>query len=226
MEHHSKRYYYFPPRGCARARANYFAIVARMLMGGIFYHFSTGEISTRAQGASSEAGVAESDALSILCLPSIRIFERIDSRSCPSWNSMTFDSADTCEPSPARRRELLDGVGVSAGGSINRRDAIVECERVSRPLVELHAAARIVMRITIATGIDPQAISQRRRRYMPALSSCLPRIQFTFRQCRLSLGRCEHKLDAACLSPSCGDHLLPTCNYGRFHRTLKSVARS
>lgn len=48
--------------------------------------------------------------------------------------------------------------------------------------------------------------------------------QFTFRQRRLSLGRCEHKLDALC--PLHTDHLLPTCNYGRFHRTLKSVARS
>lgn len=50
------------------------------------------------------------------------------------------------------------------------------------------------------------------------------RTQFTFRQRRLSLGRCEHKLDAPC--PLHTDHLLPTCNYGRFHRTLKSVARS
>lgn len=50
------------------------------------------------------------------------------------------------------------------------------------------------------------------------------RTQFTFRQRRLSLGRCEHKLDAPC--PLHADHLLPTCNYDRFHRTLKSVARS
>lgn len=50
------------------------------------------------------------------------------------------------------------------------------------------------------------------------------RTQFTFRQRRLSLGRCEHKLDTPC--PLHTDHLLPTCNYDRFHRTLKSVARS
>lgn len=52
----------------------------------------------------------------------------------------------------------------------------------------------------------------------------LVRTQFTFRQRKLSLGRCEHKLDTLC--PLHTDHLLPTCNYGRFHRTLKSVARS
>lgn len=63
-----------------------------------------------------------------------------------------------------------------------------------------------------------------REREMLHVHALFVRTQFTFRQRRLSLGRCEHKLDAPC--PLHADHLLPTCNYGRFHRTLKSVARS
>lgn len=64
-----------------------------------------------------------------------------------------------------------------------------------------------------------------REREMLHIHTLFVRTQFTFRQRRLSLGRCEHKLDAPC--PLHADHLLlPTCNYGRFHRALKSVARS
>lgn len=42
--------------------------------------------------------------------------------------------------------------------------------------------------------------------------------QAIVRQMRAQIGRS--------VSPSYTDHLLPTCNYGRFHQTLKSVARS
>jgi len=74
---------------------------------------------------------------------------------------------------------------------------------------------------------DPHSvleISRNPEESMLYVHALLIRTQFTFRQRRLSLGRCEHKLDAPCSLHT--DHLLPTCNYGRFHRTLKSVARS